>query len=243
MARLDPIVTRVIVLIMAVPLVVGGIALLSVVAPEATAAVSDDRVLPLGEYRSEKARRLATAHDEALRRLNAHVYHCLPWLEVHRHSIGFFKPKQAAADDRYLSIRVFVEQERSPQFAQLPLEQRGSSMFSRYVGPLLRKMADARLLADPDLDGFTVIVEWQKHGARREGRPVHETIAAFVDKASAAAYFSGALRIHELAARARVLAWDGETALGVLRVNGWDDEFVGTHKVANYELAPGVTCR
>jgi hypothetical protein len=243
MGRLDPIVTRVIALIVAVPLVIGGIAVLSVVAPEATAAVSDDRVLPLGEYKSEKARRLATTHDEALRAFNTHVYHCLPWLEVHRHSIGFFKPKQATADDRYLSVRVFVEQERSPQFGQLTLEQRGSSMFSRYVGPLLRKMSNAKLLADPELDGFTVIVEWQKHAARREGRPVHETIAAFIDKAAAASFLSGRLDIQELAGRARVLAWDGDTALGTLKVNGWDDRFVGTHKVDNYELAPGVTCQ
>ena len=243
MGRLDPIVTRVIALIMAVPLVAGGIVLLSVVAPEATAAVSEDRVLPVGEYKTEKAKRLATTHDEALRRFNAHVYHCLPWLEVHRHSIGFFKPKQATADDRYLSVRVFVEQERSPQFGQLSLEQRGSSMFSRYVGPLLRKMADPKLLADRDLDGFTVIVEWQKHAARREGRPVHETIAAFVEKAAATAFLRGELRIEELAERARVLAWDGDIALGTLKVNGWDDQFVGTHKVANYELAPGVTCQ
>ena len=243
MGRLDPIVTRVIALIMAVPLVAGGIVLLSVVAPEATAAVSEDRVLPVGEYKTEKAKRLATAHDEALRRFNTHVYHCLPWLEVHRHSIGFFQPQGATVDDRYLSVRVFVEQERSPQFGQLSLEQRGSSMFSRYVGPLLRKMADPKLLADAELDGFTVIVEWQKHAARREGRPVHETIAAFIDKAAAASFLRGELRIHELAERTRVLAWDGDTAMGTLKVNGWDDQFVGTYKVENYELAPGVTCQ
>jgi hypothetical protein len=39
-----------------------------------------------------------------------------------------------------------------------------------------------------------------------------------------------------------VLGWDGETALGPLRLAAWDDNFVSTYKVKNYELEPGVTC-
>jgi len=39
-----------------------------------------------------------------------------------------------------------------------------------------------------------------------------------------------------------VLAFDGETALGPLRLAVWEDTFVSTYKVANYVLEPGVIC-
>jgi hypothetical protein len=209
------------------------------------AAPSDDRVLPADQYTSEKARGLAAAHDGALRALNAYVYHCLPWVEVQRHSIGFFKPRHVDQDERYLSVRIYVEQEPSPEFAALPLEQRASSMFSRYAGALLRQMArEHALLNDPAVAGFAVLLEWQKQGVRGVGqRPVHETIAAFMDKPLVLRYLAGVMPVRELAARARVLAWDGERQVGQLRIAGWDDDFVGTYKVKNYQLAQGVRCQ
>lgn len=209
------------------------------------ASPSEDRILPADQYTSEKARRLATTHAQALRELNAGVYHCLPWLEVHKHSIGFFKPKGAVQDERYLAMRVLIEQDPSPKFAAMRVEERGSAMFSRYVGPLLRRMAANRaVVADSNLDGFTVILEWQKQAARVNGdRPVHETVAVFIRKAVAAEYLAGRASIGQLADGSRALAWDGETALGQLRLTAWDDNFVATYKVANYEVDKGVTCR
>jgi len=213
--------------------------------PLALAAPAEDRILPAELYTSEKARRLATAHGQALRELNAAVYHCLPWLEVQRQSIGFFRPKGAVQDERYLSMRVYIEQDPAPKFATMRVEERASAMFSRYVGPLLRRMGASRaVMADPTLDGFTVILEWQKQAARVNGdRPVHETVAIFIRKSSAAEYLAGRTPVGQLAAGARALAWDGETALGQLRLTAWDDNFVATYKVANYELEKGVSCR
>ena len=46
----------------------------------------------------------------------------------------------------------------------------------------------------------------------------------------------------DVAAKANVLGFDGETALGPLRLAVWEDTFVSTYKVANYVLEPGVTC-
>ncbi len=205
----------------------------------------DDRILPVEQYTSEKARQLATTHARALRELNAVVYHCLPWLEVQKHSIGFFRPKGASQDDRYLSLRVYVEQDPSPQFARLTAEERAASMFSRYVGALLRRMArDPALLADGRLDGFTVIVEWLKQLPQSAGeRPVHETMAVFVRKSVAVDYLAGKVAAGDLAGWARVLLWDGETPLGQLKLTAWDDDFVSTYKIANYQPEPGVTCR
>ena len=211
----------------------------------AAAAPSDDRILPVPEYTSEKAKNLAVTHLRALRALNGELYHCVPWVEVQRHSIGFFRPKHIARDDRYLSVRIYIEQDQSPQFAALRVEQRAGAMFSRYVGALLKRMTQDRVLAaDPSIDGFTVILEWLKQAPRAAGaRPVHETIAVFVEKAIAMDYLAGRLRSREVADRAKVLGFDGETALGELRLTAWDDNFVATYKVANYEVEKGITCQ
>ena len=214
-------------------------------ASSSVAAPADDRVLAVETYTSEKARTLARTHAKALRDLNAHIYHCMPWVEVQKQSIGFFKPKNAAQDDRYLSVRIFVEQEPSPQFASLAVEERASSMFSRYVGPMIRRMAAyVPPDADPSLDGFTVIVEWLKqHSMAGADRPIHETIAVFVDRALALEYLAGTVPPRDLAGRARVMAWDGASALGALNVSAWEDNFVSTYKVQNYQLEKGVSCQ
>jgi hypothetical protein len=211
----------------------------------ATAAPSDDRVLPIETYTSEKGRSLARSHAKALADLNAYLYHCMPWVEVQKQSIGFFRPKIATQDDRYLSVRIFVEQESSPQFAGLAVEERASSMFSRYVGPMIRRMAAfVPPASDPALDGFTVIVEWLKqHAGGGAERPVHETIAVFVDRSLALEYLGGTVAPRELARRARVMAWDGTSALGALNVSAWEDNFVATYKVLNYQLEKGVSCQ
>jgi hypothetical protein len=210
----------------------------------ADAAPPEDRLLPVDQYTSDKARALGAAHREALRALNTGIYHCMPWVELQKNSIGFFRPKGATVDDRYLSLRIYIEQDPSPEFARFRVEERASAMFSRYVGPLLRRMTkDPAVLADPAMDGFTVILEWMKQVPRAAGeRPIHETIAVFIEKGVAREYLDGAIPIVDVATRARVLGFDGETALGPLRLAVWEDKFVATFKVSNYVLEPGVTC-
>jgi hypothetical protein len=208
------------------------------------AAPADDRILALDRYTSDKGRTLGATYGTALKQLNGSIYHCMPWLEVPKEGIGFYKPRDASRDDRYLSLRVYIEQETSTQFAAMPIEQRASSMFSRYVGPLLRRMTlNGGMLNDTSLDGFTVILEWLKETPISGGRPVHETIAVFLDKPTALEYLQGMVKPPDLADRARVYGWDGETPLGRLRLAAWDDNFVSTYKVANYQLAPGVSCQ
>ena len=210
----------------------------------ASAAPSEDRILALDRYSSDKGRALGSTYGAALKQINTSIYHCMPWLEVPKEGIGFYKPRDASKDDRYLSVRVYIEQEPSTQFAALPMEQRASSMFSRYTGPLLRRLSgNGAMVNDSSLDGFTVILEWLKETPISGGRPVHETIAVFIDKATALEYLQGMVRAPELAERARVYGWDGETPLGRLRLASWEDNFVATYKVANYQLAAGVTCQ
>ena len=219
-------------------------ALLAVALP-AVAALPEEGILTVDRYTSEKGRALAVAHAGALLELSTGIYHCLPWVEVRKESIGFFKPRHLSADDRYLSIRIYIDQDPSPGFAKLPLPDRASSMFSRYVGPVLRRMAQsAALQADPAVDGFSIILEWLKQtGGRGGGRAVNETIAIFIDQPTAKDYVAGRIRVQDLAHRVRVLGWDGETALGSLRVSGWDDNFVSTFKVKGYVPQQGVSCQ
>ena len=94
-------------------------ALLGLSVSVAVAAPPTDRVLPSGQYTTDKGRALGAAHARALDELNAGIYHCWPWVEVLKSSIGFYRPKGATQDDRYLSIRIFIEQEPSPAFAKL----------------------------------------------------------------------------------------------------------------------------
>jgi hypothetical protein len=225
------------------PVVAVVVALLTLTGGVAFATPPTDRVLPADQYTTDKSRRLGTTHVRALQELNAGVYHCWPWVETQRASIGFYRPKNAQQDDRYLSIRIYIEQDPSPAFGKLPFEQRAAAMFSRYVGPLLKRMgADRRLLDDADLDGFTIILDWTKPTPQAAGaRPITETIAVFIKKPMAAEYLAGRAAVARLA-EARILAWHGETALGQMRLTAYDDDFVATYKVANYQLEKGVTC-
>jgi hypothetical protein len=220
------------------------VVVLLLAAGAAAASPSEDRILALDRYTSDKGRTLGATYGATLKQINNSIYHCMPWLEVPKEGIGFYKPRDASKDDRYLSVRVYIEQEPSTQFAAMPIEQRASSMFSRYVGPLVRRLAgNGAMVNDSSLDGFTVILEWLKETPMSGGRPVHETIAVFLDKGTALEYLQGMVKAPDLADRARVYGWDGETPLGRLRLASWDDNFVSTYKVANYQLAPGVTCQ
>jgi len=210
----------------------------------ASSAPEEDRILPADRYTTEKAKNLAKAHLGALRELNAYIYHCVPWVETEKQSIGFFKPKYLTEDDRYLSIRIFIEQDPSSAFAALDLNNRAAAMFSRYAGFLLKTMTKAPgILADPGVGGFIVILEWRKQdGSEQTGRPVHETIAIYVPKPLAREYLSGTVKIDELARRARVMGWDGEKALGEIKLPAWEDNFVYTYKVPNYQIDPEAKC-
>jgi hypothetical protein len=227
-------------------LLTAALALTLLITGGALAAPPDDRILPLDQYTSQKARTLGQKYTTALRDLNAGIYHCLPWLDVAKESIGFFRPKHLgkSRDDRYLSLRVFIVQDASPEFAALKPEARASAMFSRYVGGMLRRMTERReLVTDALVDGFTVIVGWLKPGTEPGTQPVHETIAVFADRPTVADYVAGRVSIRDLAGRAVVLGYDGETALGRLPIQAWEDTFLKTFQITNRPPEPGVTCR
>ena len=226
-------------------LLIAALALTLLTTAGALAAPPDDRVLPVDQYSSPKGRALGEKYATALQALNKDIYHCLPWVHVEREGIGFFRPKHLGPEIRYLSLEITVEQEPSREFAQQSAEQRASAMFSRYVGPMVRRMTRAAaLVTDPMVDGFTVIVHWLKPTIEAGTQPVNETIAAFVERSVVADYLAGRARASDLAIRATVLGFDGKTAVGRLTtIQGWEDNFLTTFQIANYRLEPGVTCR
>jgi hypothetical protein len=207
-----------------------------------SAAEAPDRVLQPDKYTSEKGRALGQKYQGTLRDLNAKIYHCMPWLEVKQEGIGFYKPKHLDGDVRYLSINVNVDQQPAPEFTRLSVQDRVSSMFSRYVPHLLRSMATNDLLRDSNLEGFTVITSWLKAEPKGGEPAVMETAASFVPKSLVANFLRGQATVAQLADGAHVIAWDGETKLGSVKPKAWADDFVLTYKVAGYTPDPKIAC-
>src|SRR5262245_30086051 len=210
--------------------------------PALAADAPADRVLQPDKYTSDRGRALGQKYQGALRDLNSKIYHCMPWLDVKPEGIGFYKPKHIDGENRYLSLNVNVDQQPSPDFTRLCVQDRFSAMFSRYVPHLLRSMATNDLLKESNLDGFTVIASWLK-AMPANGQPaVMETAAAFVPKNVVADFVRGRNTVAQLAEGAHVIAWDGETKIGVVKPKAWADDFVLTYKVAGYTPDPRVKC-
>jgi hypothetical protein len=203
-----------------------------------------DRILPVGDYSTEKGKQLATRHDRALRDLSAELYHCLPWVEVKKAGLGFYRPKHLSGDDvRYLSLNVIVDQEPSADFMSLSRQDRAGRMFSRYVAPLLRRMTrDETVRRDDQVSGFTVIVSWPINPPQSDGTRLSETIAVFIPRGVADSFARWHVTTGELAEASHVLAWNGESSVGELKVTAWEDDFLKTFKPTNFRPAEGVTC-
>jgi hypothetical protein len=210
----------------------------------ALAGPIDDKLIPLLRYSSDKGRALAAAHQGRLLKYSEHIYGCLPWLDVQKQSIGFQRPKFAEADDRYFSTWVIVDQKDDAQLAAIPQPRRMSAMFSRFGMDLMRRMTEVQdVVADANVHGLSVVTSWLKPGSLAPGsQPVNESIAVFVDKQSALDYVAKRITAAELTTRVRSLAFDGQRELGTIPLEIWDDFFMATYKVPNYDPPKGVTC-
>jgi hypothetical protein len=187
-------------------------------------------------YTTAKGRALATAHGAELRRIYTRVYHCRPWLEVHKRGLGFTRPAGSAGDDRYLNIWVSVEQRITPEFAALPAPRRASAMFSRHGVDLLRQLAaDGRVFADPALTGYSVILTWLKPGLPAGEQQVTETLGVFADKATVRQFLGGRLGGAQFVERATIVAFDGRERLGRIPLEVWPDDFAQTFRPEGYE--------
>jgi hypothetical protein len=221
-----------------------AVALALVAAAPAGAATRDDAIGKLDQYNSEKARTLASTHHAQLVSLYDGIYHCLPWVDIHKQGIGFRKPKWAQQDDRYLATWIIIDQKDDGHFGTFPRERRASLMFSRYGVDLLRRMVALQGVAgDPAVQGYGVVLSWTKPGTDKPGmQPVNESLVFWVDKAVAQGYLARRVSAADLTSRARYTMFDGIEEQGRLPLEVWEDNFTKTFQIKDYQLAKGVTC-
>jgi hypothetical protein len=206
-------------------------------------AAADDAIMSIDQYKTAKARSLATTHQPLLKQMREEIYYCMPWVGVQKAGIGFRQPKGVVEDDRYLSVWIVIDQDEDARFAALTAERRASAMFSRYGTDLLRRMAAlGPLVADPNVQGFSVVLSWLKPGTNGAVQPVNETLALFVDKQTALGFLGKRVAAGEFTRRAKFSVFDGVQDMGRLPLEIWEDSFVRTHKVANYEAPKGQRC-
>jgi hypothetical protein len=221
-----------------------AVALALVAAAPAGAATRDDSIGKLDQYNSDKARTLASTHYAQLVSLYDGIYHCLPWVDIHKQGIGFRKPKWAQQDDRYLATWIIIDQKDDGHFGTFPRERRASLMFSRYGVDLLRRMVALQGVAgDPAVQGYGVVLSWTKPGTDKPGmQPVNESLVFWVDKAVAQGYLARRVSAADLTSRARYTMFDGIEEQGRLPLEVWEDNFTKTFQIKDYQLAKGVTC-
>ena len=224
--------------------VAGAVTLLGVAAL-APAMPLEEAIMPLDRYKSDRARELATAHGPRLRKIYDNIYNCLPWLDVAKEGIGFRKPRGAKSEDFYLSVWVWVEQIVTPEFTQMPPARRASAMFSRHGVDLLRRVAsDNQIATEPRLTGYSVVLSWLKPEKATEPgvRGVAETLAVFVDKATAHGFFGLTVSPSDFAERALVAAFDGKVEMGRVPLEIWEDSFAQTFRLKDYTPDPSHRC-
>jgi hypothetical protein len=205
--------------------------------PTAGGAPPAEAIIALDKYTTEKGRTLAATFAPQLRQIHNRVYHCRPWLDVRKGSLGFTRPVGLPGDDRYLNIWVWVEQEITPEFAGLgSAARRASAMFSRHGVDLLRQLAaDAGILAHPVVHGYSVILEWIKPTGRVGNEETAETLGVFADKSTVQAFLARRISAAEFVEKATIVAFDGRERLGRLPLEVWEDDFATTFKPKDYE--------
>ncbi|HTI56292.1 MAG TPA: hypothetical protein VMC04_18795 [Verrucomicrobiae bacterium] len=208
-------------------------------------AAPADALMPVEKYTTDKARNLANAHRLRLIEFSEQIYNCMPWLAVYPGRIGFPRYKDSPGDDRYLSTWIWVDQREDPVFAALPQERRVSAMFSRYGVDMLRRMAAlSDVVDDGDVAGLSVVLSWLKPGTSRPGQQsVNETLALFIDKATAADFLAKRVGPEEFISRAKFNLYDGESLVGRVPLQVWEDSFNSTYRVANYDPPKGAQCQ
>jgi len=219
--------------------------LLGAVAPQAPAGPAEEAVLPVEKYSTPKGKSLGATYHAQLRQFSEQIYHCVPWVDIRKHGLGFNKPRFATGDDRYLSVWLDIDQHEDAQFAALGRERRQSAMFSRYGVEMLRRLAALQgLRAEPTLEGFGVILSWPKPGTNGKPgvQPVNETLALFVNRAALLDFLARKLTGPELATRAQFTLFDGQQDMGRLPLEVWDDPFMTTFKLKDYQPPTGFPC-
>jgi hypothetical protein len=221
------------------------LALMSAVSTASAVGTSAEALMPPEQYTTTKGRALAARYRPQMVDLFDFLFHCTPWVDVQRASLGFRTPRGSQADDRFLSVWIWIDQHDDGPLAKIPQEQRASAMFSRYGVFLLHRMAAIPGLdADPDVSGYSVVLSWIRPDSRgsKASPEVNETIVMFVDKATARDYLAKQLPPADFVSRSKLVLFNGTAEIGRIGLEVWDDPFAQTFKPANYKPAKGKGC-
>lgn len=208
-------------------------------------AAPEDALRSVEKYTTVREKSLASVHRTRLLQFAAQIYNCLPWLAVYPGELGFRQARDNRGDALYLSMWIWVDQREDPAFAALSQERRVSAMFSRYGVDMLRRMAElSDVLDDRNVTGLSVVLSWLKPGTSRPGRQaVNETLALFVDKATAVDFLAKRVAPDEFTNRSQFTFFDGMDAVGRVPIEVWEDSFNSTYKVNSYEPPKGAQCQ
>ena len=72
---------------------------------------------------------------------------------------------------------------------------------------------------------------------------MNETLALFVDKVTAADFLAKRVGAEEFVSRAKFNLYDGESLVGRVPLEVWEDSFNTTYKVTNYDPPKGAKCQ
>ena len=229
------------------PRVLGGLLLVAALGVSGGVALAapEDALMPVEKYTTAKGKSLATAHRSRLLEFSTQIYNCLPWVAVYPGGLGFPQERGNQNDDRYLSTWIWVDQREDAVFAALSRDRRVSAMFSRYGVDLLRRMTElSDVLDDSNVTGFSVVLSWLKPGTSRPGgKAVNETLALFVDKATAMDFLAKRVAPEEFTSRSKFTLFDGVDPVGRVPLEVWEDTFNSTFKVSAYEPPKGAQCQ
>jgi hypothetical protein len=90
------------------------------------------------------------------------------------------------------------------------------------------------------VDGFGIVLSWIRPGPARPA--ANETLVAFVDRPTALEVAARVLPAAGLLRRARLALFDGTTELVRPQLEVWEDPFLGTFKLKDYNPPPGAGC-
>jgi hypothetical protein len=181
-------------------------ALLGAAAPvEASHAVGQG-VRPVQDETDRDARALAETHQGALEGLQEEVTRCEPELDVHRHGIGFRRPRDRRASPS-LALWVWVNGGRTPEGDSLAA--RAGRAFALHGRRLFgRLVAREAVRTDPRLGGFALVLTWFPPG--RTDPPIGETLVVFGDRPLVEALVRDEVSASDFLQRARLRAFDGQ---------------------------------
>jgi len=224
----------------------GGVVLVATLlsAASSPAAPLEEVLMPPERYHTSKAQALAASYRPQLVQIYENIYHCIPWVDLQKNGIGFRTPRWAAGDDRYLSVWIWIDQQDDGTFGKLTAERRASAMMSRYGVELLRRMAALKGVArDTNVEGFSVILSWLKPGSGRVGTPlVNETLALFSDRGTTLDFLAKKIAGSDFLDRSRFNFFDGQDEIGRVPIEIWEDTFLKTFKLQNYQPPPNQHC-